>query len=257
MSTKSLENCVRELINTVAVLHNKVNSLEVLVIEQNRLIKNLLDGSAVQNIEGDEGRSKQRPVRECRLRAISAISAPKRKVRVVPNMSPAPSVLNKGTSDVTATPTMNVSNNSNVTSHEPENAEPTDCFECDAHTDTNNEWVTVRSKRVRRSLNNVARGTAAPGTTELEAAERKCNLHLYYLKSGTTVEQVIRHLLNICPDDSCFVEQLKSRGDYASFKLTVPFKHMNIYMSPEHWAENVHIKPWRNGFRKEKTSQVS
>lgn len=255
MSTKTLENYVHELINTVAVLHNKVNSLEVLITEQNRLIKNLLDGSAVQNIEGDEGKSKQRPVRECRLRAISAVSAPKRKGRAVSNVSPAPSVMNIETSDVTATPTMSVSNNSNIASHEPENAKPTDCFERDA--DTNNEWVTVRSKRVRRSLNNVARGTAAPGTTELEAAERKCNLHLYYLKSGTTVEQVIRHLLNICPNDSCFVEQLKSRGDYASFKLTVPFKHMNIYMSPEHWAENVHIKPWRNGFRKEKTSQVS
>lgn len=251
MSTKSLENCVRELTNTVTVLQNKVSSLETLIIKQNSLIKNLLDGSAMQNIEADEGSSKQRPVRESRLRALSALSAPKRKVQAARNTSPAPPAMNNEASDVTKTPTTSVSHNSNPASHQRVNTELSN------RTEPNAEWITVRSKRVRRASNNVARGTAAPGTTELEAAERKCYLHLYYLKSGTSVEQVTKHLLNICPRDNCLVEQLKPRGDYASFKLTVPFKHMNIYMSPEHWAEDVHIKPWRSGFRKENTSQVS
>ncbi|CAH2096625.1 unnamed protein product [Euphydryas editha] len=112
-------------------------------------------------------------------------------------------------------------------------------------------WTEVKNRRSRRA-SNVTRGTAEPGSTAcaLSAAERKSYLHLYYVQTGTTTEQVVAHLRKICDNDTCSAEALKSRGDYASFKLTVPAKNRDKYMKPEHWAEDVHIKPWRSGFRK-------
>lgn len=257
MSAKSLEICVRELNSTVLKLQDKVNSLEALIIEQNTIIKNLaqvhqdskagvLGRSTDHNKYANEGTKKQRPIREAQHRAVSANAAPKRKVRATRDMSPALSSLptsHNDTNDVYKTPTTSA---------------PTDnAVEANESHDNDNAWVTVRPKRVRRLSKNVACGTAAPGTMEMEASERKSYLHLYYLKSGTTVEQVVRHLLSICPNDSCFAEPLKARGDYASFKLTVPTKHLDIYMSPDHWTENVHIKPWRSGFRKENISKTN
>ena len=102
----------------------------------------------------------------------------------------------------------------------------------------------------RRSIN-VTRGAAAPSVSTLLAAERKSYLHLYYVKPGTTVQQVVEHLQNIFPGANCNAESLKPRGDYASFKLSVPTKLVGKCLLPEHWPEDVHIKPWRSGFRKQ------
>ncbi|CAH0398752.1 unnamed protein product [Chilo suppressalis] len=56
------------------------------------------------------------------------------------------------------------------------------------------EWTVVKRKHssmpASSSLLGVLRGTAAPGTTSLTAAERKKYIHLYYVKEGTTVEQM-------------------------------------------------------------------
>lgn len=255
MPAKSLQSDVRELTSTVLKLQEKVDSLEALIIEQNTLIKNLVQvhqdinprvlGGSTDHNNGKEGTTKQRPMREARHRTVSANAAPKRKVRAARDMSPSFTTLptpNNDTNDDFKTPTTSAPADSKSVSGLKDPNEPHDY---------DGAWVTVRPKRTRRLAKNVACGTAAPGTMELEASERKSYLHLYYLKTGTTVEQVVRHLLSICPDDSCFAEPLKARGDYASFKLTVPTKHLDIYMSPDHWTENVHIKPWRNGFRKE------
>lgn len=114
-------------------------------------------------------------------------------------------------------------------------------------------WTEVIRRRpsspARASLPGVMRGTAAPGTTILCAAERKAFLHLYYVKEGTTVEQVNAHLKTICGADVCFVEALKARGDYASFKLTVPPELTNLLLNPDNWAVNICVKPWRHIFR--------
>lgn len=121
-----------------------------------------------------------------------------------------------------------------------------------SHDDSSSEgeWKTVTKRR--RSMN-VLKGTAAPGTTLLEAAERKSFLHLYFVKTGTSADVISEHLKTICPTDSCSVEVLKPRGDYASFKLGVPAKNVSLYMSVEHWAEDVHIKEWQTGFRKQRS----
>lgn len=120
------------------------------------------------------------------------------------------------------------------------------------------DWQEVSRKRARPSLPGLLRGTAAPGSTMLHAAERRRYLHLYYVREGTTVEQVREHLNSICGSDECTVEKLKSRGHYASFKLGVPVKQAENIMSSENWAEDICIKPWRQNFRaKDNNDQAS
>ncbi|KAJ8735113.1 hypothetical protein PYW08_014363 [Mythimna loreyi] len=110
-------------------------------------------------------------------------------------------------------------------------------------------WTEVRNRRSQRSLSNVLRGTAAPGTTNLEASERWRYLHLFYVKQGTSDSQVRDHLTRICGADVCTVEVLKSRGKYASFKLGVPSKLADQVVAPGNWAEDICVKPWRRNFR--------
>ncbi|KAJ2937510.1 hypothetical protein O0L34_g18654 [Tuta absoluta] len=116
-------------------------------------------------------------------------------------------------------------------------------------------WIEVGKKPSRSTLTNVTRGAAPPRTTRLEAAERVKYLHLYYVKSGTTKEQVLDYLDSICGAGMSTVEVLKSRGNYASFKLGVPSKVSTTVMSPQYWVEDICIKPWQN-FRANKSSKV-
>lgn len=120
--------------------------------------------------------------------------------------------------------------------------------ETDKDTD-NGAWDEVRPRKTRASFSHVLRGTAAPGTTLLRASERWTYLHLYYVQEGTTTEQVRNHLMTICNNDKCTVEELKPRGRYASFKLGVLTRCADGIMSPANWTEDICIKPWRQIFR--------
>lgn len=107
-------------------------------------------------------------------------------------------------------------------------------------------WTEV--KRPRKPLG-VKRGTALPGATKLEASERSHHIHVYYLKIGTTDENVRSHLEVVCGEDACRVETLKARGNYASFKLIVPSRYAEKVMDPSNWAKDIAVKPWRQFFR--------
>lgn len=110
-------------------------------------------------------------------------------------------------------------------------------------------WTEVKRRQSRVSTSNVSRGTAAPGSTILEASERIQYLHLFYVKQGTTETMVLDHLKTICGSDPCIVQPLKSRGNYASFKLSVPLKWSESILSPRNWAQDICIKPWKQLFR--------
>lgn len=111
------------------------------------------------------------------------------------------------------------------------------------------EWTEVRNRRSRNT--SIRRGTAAPGTTTLEASERRRFLHLYYVKEGTSDRQVLDHLNKITKEDnSCTVEVLKSRGNYASFKIGAPSRLADVVLDTQNWAADICIKPWRQNFRR-------
>lgn len=262
-------------------LQNKVSSLEKIVLDQNSLLKSLIsDGdnrditNANENVEDSEGRRNtsrpykpaQRPIRDARTRALSTLAVATRKRKGGRNESSATISTRAVTSelDVIDDPARVTASNSAPPTPSSSSA-PAQFANIPLITDVQqvaddigSEWVEVGPRRIRRSPPaNVTRGTAVPGSTAclLSAAERKMYLHLYYVKKDTTIEQVSAHLNFICPGDNCCVEALKSRGEYASFKLTVPAINIDKYMSPEHWAKDVCIKPWRSGFRKKNQAQ--
>lgn len=126
-------------------------------------------------------------------------------------------------------------------------------------TESTDEWKEVKRKRSRLSVPSILRGKAAPGVTLLEASEKWKYFHLFYVKQGTTEDQIREHLKSVCEVDSCTIESLKSRGNYASFKLGVPDQLYEKVTAVENWTENICIKPWRQNFRSKsgfsKTSQ--
>lgn len=124
---------------------------------------------------------------------------------------------------------------------------PSSCPASKARDD--DKWTEVTGKRPRKSDPNVSRGTAAPGSTGLEASERLQYLHLCYVKQGTTEDMVLDHLKTICGDDQCTAQLLKSRGNYASFKLSVPMKWSQSVLAPENWTQDICVKPWKRLFR--------
>lgn len=282
MSDKSIDLAVRELTKVVHSMQDRILSLEKLVIDQNKLIKQLASGrqdssSVVKTIgiTEEEGRSAPstlqlapRPVREAHVRASAALVAAGRKTRAGRNVSPLPARVETASAPAasrSAPPTPTASLPQPVVPPQVTlqvasmngSATPTAMIHSQPESDDNTgEWTEI-NRRPRRAPTNVIRGTAAPGSTActIVAAERKCYLHLYYVHIDTTAEQVLSHLNNICLGNKCVVVALKSRGDYASFKLTVPSKDVEKYLSPEHWAEDVHIKPWHSGFRKSQKAE--
>ncbi|KAI5636510.1 hypothetical protein NE865_10755 [Phthorimaea operculella] len=122
-------------------------------------------------------------------------------------------------------------------------------------TSDGSEWIEVTRQRQRKvppAKTNILHGSAAPGTTSLQASERIPYLHLCFVKEGTTVDQIKSHLNKICAHDQCTVVELRARGNYASFKLGVPKNSLENVLSPESWPENICIKPWQQFFRGQK-----
>jgi hypothetical protein len=99
------------------------------------------------------------------------------------------------------------------------------------------------------------RGTAAPGSTELLASEKQRSFHLYYIKLGTTEDQVKTHISNITEGVDCKIESLKARGPYASFRICVPSSVSDRILAPNNWPENVCVKPWRRPFRTKQSNE--
>lgn len=268
MASKAIESAIRELTKTVISMQDKITALEKVVLDQNTLIKKLVSdnedsSTSVKSVQSkiDVGRIDAqlapRPMREARIRAASALSGASRTTNSRRNVLPAlSSAATEETEVAASSPSAPTTADTSPPTPQLEfvNTAPMNPAQLNkVKTDNGGgDWIEVTQGRSRRAPTNVTRGTAAPGSTlgGLSAAERKSYLHLYFLQIGTTAEQVIAQLKNICPDDICFAEALKSRGDYASFKLTIPTKNVEKYMKPECWAEDVHIKPWHSGFRK-------
>lgn len=86
------------------------------------------------------------------------------------------------------------------------------------------------------------RGNAGPDVTKLKAMEPRRLVHLWNMKS--CADDVSSYLREICTTGSCTVTELKSRGDYKSYKLSVPEAFFDICMSPNTWPINSRIKEW-------------
>lgn len=117
------------------------------------------------------------------------------------------------------------------------------------------KWTDVKSKHSKGRRSQILRGTADPCNSLLQASEKVQYLHLYYVKMGTSDIEVNEHLKKISKTDTCTVETLKARGNYASFKLGVPTRLVDTVLMPTNWAADICIKPWRQIFRAKHQAQ--
>lgn len=116
--------------------------------------------------------------------------------------------------------------------------------------DGSDGWTEVKRRRIRTALSRATRGSAVAGSTQIEASEWLRHIHLFYVKQGTTDDQVKSHLKSTTGSEEIKVECLRSRGPYASFKLSVPSRLFSKVMAPESWPLNVCVKPWSQTFRR-------
>lgn len=107
-------------------------------------------------------------------------------------------------------------------------------------TSNSNEWTEVRYKRRNNQLS--LRCTAGPEVTFLKAIEPRKSIHLWNMESEAA--DVLRYLQNLWPGKNCSVEELKARGDYKSYKITVPEEIYEKCISSEIWPINARVKTW-------------
>lgn len=252
MSHKTGQITISDVYKVVLSLQNKITSLEITVIEQNKLINKLINEKSdpVQIDYPDvEGNAATEPAHD---RAAPAISGGGRRTTGRPVANPASAGTTSLDLSSVAPTTVSAPATLQLASEDCVNIESR---RTDTEQDKDGEWIEVkRSRHPRRASDKVTLGTAVPSSsspTSLSAAERKTYLHLYYVKLGTTVDEVLEYLRYVCSDAICTAETLKARGDYASFKLCVPTKHLDKYLCAETWPEDVCVKLWRNGFRKQ------
>lgn len=119
-----------------------------------------------------------------------------------------------------------------------------------------NDWTEVKKRRPRTASSRITRGTADVSSTKLEASEWLRQVHVFYVKLGTTEEQVKSHVASVIGTNNITVETLKSRGQYASFKLAVPSTSYEHILAPESWPVNVCVKPWQQLFRQKSERQT-
>lgn len=102
------------------------------------------------------------------------------------------------------------------------------------------EWKTVGPRKQKRQIS--LRCTAGPTVTTLKAVEYRKHIHLWNMESGA--DEIRDYLRNLCPNGTCTVEELKSKGDYKSFKLGVPAVYFDSCLSVDVWPENARVKTW-------------
>lgn len=101
-------------------------------------------------------------------------------------------------------------------------------------------WTEVRKNKPKRI--SAIRGTAGPDVTMLKAVAFRKYIHLWNMIScGDDIQAYLQKLF---PDVTCTVEELKSRGDYKSFKVGIPPECYERCMSPETWPTNARVKDW-------------
>lgn len=101
------------------------------------------------------------------------------------------------------------------------------------------EWQEVRNRRKRISS---VRCTAGPDVTTLRAVEYRKYVHLWNMASG--VDEIRAYMQILCPGKTCTVEELKSKGEYKSYKIGVPQELYDRCLSAEVWPENARVKAW-------------
>lgn len=118
----------------------------------------------------------------------------------------------------------------------------TDRSSSDGGGDAGREWQEVLAKKKKQKRPTSIRCTGGPSITALRAVESRKHIHLWNMVSSA--EEVKAYLEELCERHTCTVEELKSRGNYKSFKLGVPDAFYDKCLSADVWPDNARIKMW-------------
>jgi hypothetical protein len=111
-------------------------------------------------------------------------------------------------------------------------------------------FISVTNKRKRR--NPLAIGTSNKKCA-LTGVPRRSHLHVWNFNPDTSVESIMDYVKSEVSDDSASldleIEKLKvTRGNYASFRISVNSDSREILIEPSFWPKNVRIDNY--SFRK-------
>lgn len=106
---------------------------------------------------------------------------------------------------------------------------------------TGGGWREVPARKKQKRLTSI-RCTGGPNVTKLKAVEVRKHIHLWNMVSGAG--EVQEYLQELCEQGTCTVEELKSRGEYKSFKLGVPVAYYEKCLSADVWPDNARVRMW-------------
>ncbi|KAJ2938793.1 hypothetical protein O0L34_g18414 [Tuta absoluta] len=254
-----MQNTIQILTNEISKLQTKLTAMEILLQEKEHTNINLHVESSQPSSANAARTSSQQEVKQLpRTSTNDNIKLPLPKKANSNKKNKAKNTQNSTIPIIPAFPSQHVHSTQtpsqitqavNAASHDSKHQSVDDPISADG------EWIEVTRQRQRKippAKNKALYGSATPGTTALQASERMPYLHLCYVKEGTTVDQVRHHLNTVCGHEECTVVALKARGNYTSFKLSVPDRSLEKILSAESWPENICIEPWQQFFRVQK-----
>lgn len=77
------------------------------------------------------------------------------------------------------------------------------------------------------------------------AAEQMEYIHVSNLSKSTVTTSILEHIKENTDVEDPYVEELKVRGAYKSFKVGIPKKKINQVTIASLWSENVILPPFR------------
>ncbi|KAI5638221.1 hypothetical protein NE865_09167 [Phthorimaea operculella] len=123
------------------------------------------------------------------------------------------------------------------------NSETADSID-DDDDQTAGNWIEYRGRKKRITKPIFQRGTAGPNVTTLRAVEPTKTIHLWNMHMESRVDEIHTYLKTLCGPKPCKVEELKARGAYKSFKLTVSEELFDKCIATNLWPNNARIKEW-------------
>lgn len=118
----------------------------------------------------------------------------------------------------------------------------------------NSQTVNEAANSSGRIATSVIKGTAANNPGGLKSANQMAYLHVFNLAPETTAKQIEDYLVPMFPGLVC--EKLNSKfKHYSSFKLTLPFEHLESVKNADLWPVNAKINRFFHSTNRKKNTK--
>lgn len=118
--------------------------------------------------------------------------------------------------------------------------------------DSDSDFTPVVSKNKKNKSRDKVIGTATASTSSsatmgctLQAVARRAHLHVWRLEKATTRESLSAYIEKALDTTDVVVESLQTKGDYASFKVSVDFDLMDKMYDPQLWPKGTSVSRFK------------